>query len=350
MSAKNVAYVGTYTHGDSKGIYVYDVEEDGRFVEKQVVKINNPSNITAAASGKYLYSISDEGLVAFTIKDDGCLETINSVWTNGMRGCYVKTDSKDRFLFMGGYHDGKITMMRLNEDGSIGEIADEVYHQGMGNSFSEKSTGPHVACVTTTPDDKYLCAVDCGLSQIRIYDINYETGKLKLFDIYRCPLESEPRRIRFTSDGRFAYILQQETNILEILEYTPGEMELFTPVGTVSTTDGEFAPSDSVEFRFSNDEKYIYVSIDGFNAVAIFERDEATGGLTLVCRSYISGDFPKVVSPLPREELFVSLNHDSDEIMTFRINFEKKYFLMCQPPIKIEQPNCIRIFNLETRK
>lgn len=346
---KYVAYVGTYTHGTSHGIYVYDIDKHGHFTEKAVVPVNNPSNICITNSGKYLISIADEGLVSFKIEDDGNLTQINKAWTNGMRGCYVKTDNKDKLVFMGGYHDGKVTVMKLNEDGSLGELTEEIYHQGLGNSFSEKITGPHVACVETTIDDKYLCAVDSGLSQIRIYEINHETGKLSLFDIYRCPLESEPRRIRFSQDGKFGYILQQETNVIEIVKYNAGSNEPFTYIGAVSTTDNEFNPSDSVEFKLSLDDKYIYVSIDSYNAVAIFERDPETGLLTLITRSNISGDFPKVVSPLPSGSRFVSLNHDSNEIMTFKINFEEKYFLMCQPPIKIQQPNCIRIFDLEGR-
>lgn len=346
---KYVAYVGTYTHGTSHGIYVYDIDKHGHFTEKAVVPVNNPSNICITNSGKYLVSIADEGLVSFKIEEDGNLTQINKAWTNGMRGCYVKTDNEDKLVFMGGYHDGKITVMKLNEDGSLGELTEEIYHQGLGNSFSEKTTGPHVACVETTVDDKYLCAVDSGLSQIRIYKINHDTGKLKLFDIYRCPLESEPRRIRFSQDGKFGYILQQETNVIEIVKYNAEGNEPFTYVGTISTTDNEFNPSDSVEFKLSLDDKYIYVSIDSYNAVAIFERDPETGLLTLITRSYISGDFPKVVSPLPSGSRFVSLNHDSNEIMTFKINFEEKYFLMCQPPIHIHQPNCIRIFDLEGR-
>lgn len=346
---KYVAYVGTYTHGTSHGIYVYDIDKHGRFTEKAVVPVNNPSNICITNSGKYLVSIADEGLVSFRIEEDGNLTQINKAWTNGMRGCYVKTDNEDKLVFMGGYHDGKVTVMKLNEDGSLGELTEEIYHQGLGNSFSEKTTGPHVACVETTIDDKYLCAVDSGLSQIRIYEINHDTGKLRLFDIYRCPLESEPRRIRFSQDGKFGYILQQETNVIEIVKYDADSSEPLTYVGTVSTTDNEFIPSDSVEFKLSLDDKYIYVSIDSYNAVAIFERDPETGLLTLITRSNISGDFPKVVSPLPSGSRFVSLNHDSNEIMTFKINFEEKYFLMCQPPIKIQQPNCIRIFDLEGR-
>ena len=37
---KYVAYVGTYTHGNSKGIQVYDVDvENGKLIERSEVKV-----------------------------------------------------------------------------------------------------------------------------------------------------------------------------------------------------------------------------------------------------------------------------------------------------------------------
>ena len=106
---KYVAYVGTYTHGNSKGIQIYDLDvENSRAVERKVVIINNPSYIKKSHNGKYLYSISDEGVQSFRIMPDGDLEVINSASIYGMRGCYLSTDRDDKFLFVGGWHDGKI--------------------------------------------------------------------------------------------------------------------------------------------------------------------------------------------------------------------------------------------------
>ena len=60
---KYVAYVGTYTHGSSIGIHVYDLDvEEGHMKEREVVPVNNASHITKSNNGKYLYSIADEGV------------------------------------------------------------------------------------------------------------------------------------------------------------------------------------------------------------------------------------------------------------------------------------------------
>ena len=65
---KYVAYVGTYTHGESKGIHIYDLDvENGRMTERKVVPINNPSYIKKSHNGKYLYSIADEGVRSYSL-------------------------------------------------------------------------------------------------------------------------------------------------------------------------------------------------------------------------------------------------------------------------------------------
>lgn len=67
-----VAYVGTYTHGSSVGIHIFDVDaEKGKMVERKVVPINNPSDVIVSTSGKFLYSIADEGVQSFRILPDG---------------------------------------------------------------------------------------------------------------------------------------------------------------------------------------------------------------------------------------------------------------------------------------
>ena len=72
---KYVAYVGTYTHENSVGIHIYDVDvPNGYMKERKVVPINNPSDLVVSKNRKFLYSIADEGVEAFKILKDGDLE------------------------------------------------------------------------------------------------------------------------------------------------------------------------------------------------------------------------------------------------------------------------------------
>ena len=74
---KYVAYVGTYTHGSSIGIHVYDLDvENGRAVERKVVPIRqeNSSLWAATTTEKSLWYTPtvtedwEESWTAFSIK------------------------------------------------------------------------------------------------------------------------------------------------------------------------------------------------------------------------------------------------------------------------------------------
>ena len=344
---KYVAYVGTYTHENSIGIHVYDIDmEKGRLTERGVAPISNPSNIVVAHSGKYLYSIEDEGVASFSIDENGDLTQIYQAWIGGMRACYVEIDTKDRYLFLAGFHDGKVTMMRLNEDGSIAGIADGVFHQGIGKSSVEKRMDPRVSCTKLTPDEKFLCAVDWGLNQIKIYEVDYAEGKLHLYDILRCPFSSAPRRICFSKDGKYAYVLEEATNTVEIYTYDlHGGKPTFEKIADTSVLKKEDPLASGAAMEFAPDGKYLYVSLDGSNEVVSLAVGE-DGQLSIECNAKISGDYPKGIAILPDNKTLVSLNHDSNEIRTFTIDHEKKCVLMKNPPLKVDKPNSIVIHKL----
>ena len=86
MEEKYVVYVGTYTHENSIGIHLYDLDaKSGEMKERKVVPINNPSDLLVSKDGRFLYSIADEGVEAFHILPDGDLEPMNKQWIGGMR-------------------------------------------------------------------------------------------------------------------------------------------------------------------------------------------------------------------------------------------------------------------------
>ena len=129
---KYVAYVGTDNHGPSKGIQVYDVDvENGTLTERSEVEVSNASHLAVSKNGKYLYSIEDEGVAVFERDENGDLSRINSVDINGMRGCYLATDVDGRYLYVAGYHDGKVTVVHTHKDGRLGSVMDGVFHKGL---------------------------------------------------------------------------------------------------------------------------------------------------------------------------------------------------------------------------
>ena len=241
MSGKYMAYVGSYSYsGTAKGITVYDVDvENGRFIYRCEMEVNNSSYLTVSHDRKTLYSIADEGVVSFRILENGSITRLNSANIKGMRGCHISTDEEDRYLFVSGYHDGKATVMRLKPDGSVGRIADGVFHKGLG-SVAERNFRPHVSCTRRTPDGKFIMVADLGIDQIKIYKFDDEHGGLTLVDALRCELESAPRHFFFSKDGRFIYLMYELKNVIDVFTYETGERSpKIEKIQTVSTTGEE---------------------------------------------------------------------------------------------------------------
>ena len=347
---KYIAYVGTYTHGSSIGIHLYDVDvEEGTLSERKVVPVNNSSYVVKSKNGKYLYSIADEGVAVFAIKEDGDLEPINKVDIDGMRGCYLSVDDNGKYLFVGGYHDGKVTAVHTHRDGRLGKVFDGVFHKGIG-SVAERNFRPHVSCVLPTPEGKYICAVDNGIDQVKLYRINTVRNRLELVDILRCKRESGPREIVFSKDGKYAYILFELINKVGVFRYKDnGKTPEFELIQTIETLSDELDPLHdcAAAITISPDGKYLFTSTAGDNSVAMFSINQEDGTLVKDFALPISGEYPKDIALFPDGKHIVVVNHESNSITTFTIDYEKKVLVMKGRPMKVETPNCILITKVE---
>lgn len=348
QNSKYIAYISSYTHGKSKGIMICDVDEKkGVLLPRSEVEINNPSYMVKANSGRFLYSICDEGLVAYRILENGNLGMINSGKIDGMRACYLTVDREDRYIFCAGYHDGKATIVRIREDGGIGEVTDEVFHKGLG-SVAERNFRPHVTCAVLTPEQRFMVVCDTGIDQVKIYAFNKETGRIKLADQLRCEIESAPRTMIFSTDGKYAYLSHELKNYVAVYAYRTGdkapEFELIQKISTL----GEKAQRNSaaVAIKFSPDEKHLFVSNAGDNSVAMYRRDAATGMLEQLSVLPVSGDYPKDIAIFPDNRHLVSMNHESNEMTFFSLDYDKGIIVMNGAPQGVETANCCIITRL----
>ena len=346
---KYVAYVSTYTMGNPFGIKIYDVDmEKGRFTEKNQVEITNSSYITISHNSKYLYSITDMGVESYEILPEGDLKFLNAHSVNGMRGCYLSTDYEDKFLFVAGYHDGKVTVLRLLEDGQIGDITDEIYNKGLG-SLAERNSRPHVNCVKMTRDNKYLCAADLGTDHTDVYRLNHTTGKLKKEDVIRSEIDSGPRHLKFSKDGKTLYIVHEMRNFVDVYSYwEEKDNPYFEKIQTISTLNNYHASGTAASaLNLSADYRYLLSSNVGDNSVIIYKIEEETGKLNKVLCLPISGDYPKDVALFPDNKHLVSLNHESNTMTFFTADLEKGLIIMNGKEMKVDRPNCIIFHKLK---
>ena len=347
MKGKYMAYVGSYSYnGQAKGITVYDVEaEKGRFVKRCEVEVDNSSYLIASSNGKTLYSIADEGVVSFRIHENGAITKLNIASTKGMRGCHLSTDKDDKYIFVSGYHDGKSTVLRLNEDGAVGEIVASVFHKGLG-SVAERNFRPHVSCTRRTPDNKFIMVADLGIDQVKIYRFDEKDEEMILVDSLRSDLESAPKCFRFSSDGKYFYLLHELKNVIDVFTYETGERQpRIEKIQTISTTGPNPLTqlTAACSMRFSNDETHMFCGNAGDNTITVYDRDPKTGLLEYLCCLPISGSYPKDICVFPDDRHIASINNENGSITFFKVDYEKKLLIMNGKEIKVSEPNSCAI-------
>lgn len=350
-SDKYVAYVSGYTIGskDPYGIHIFDVDvKKGTMTEKGKVKISNSSYVTVSHNRKYLYSITDAGVESYVVESDGSLTFLNLASINGMRGCHMSTDFEDKYLFVAGYHDGKITVLRLAEDGSVGEITDEIYCKGLGY-LAERNSGAHVNCVRMSRDNKYLFAVLMGMSHTNVYELDHVTGKLKLAEVIRSDQDSAPKSLKFSADGKTLYIMHEVNNFIDVYSYKDTENGPdFERIQRVSTRNASYhsAVAAGGAMTISDDRKYIVATNLGDNSVALFAIDKKTGMLEMKYCMPTSGEFPKDAFLFPDSKHLVVLNHESGNMTFFESHAEEGYTSMSSKSIPVSSPNHILMYKL----
>ena len=351
MSGKYMAYVGSYSYlGKAKGITVYDIDlKEGYFKKRCEVEVDNSSYVVYSHDKKFLYSIADEGVVSFRILPNGTLNRMNCAKINGMRGCHLSVSPDNKYICISGFHDGKLTVLEINKDGTVGNIKYEVYNQGYG-SIAERNFSPHVRCSKITPDNKYLFSVDSGIDQVKIFRFDpHIDEELRQVDAIRCERGSSPRFFRFSPDGRFIYLIYEIKNVIEVYSYKAGERApIIEKIQSITTTADKTGNPNiaACSIKLSDDGKYVFCSNAGENTVTMYERDEETGLLTMKRSLPISGEYPKDIALFPDGKHLVVANHVSGTLTFFKVDYDKSLFMMNKLPIEVNQPNCIRIVEL----
>ena len=151
---------------------------------------------------------------------------------------------------------------------------------------------------------------------------NYQS-KLKLADIVRCEQESAPKYIKFRRDGRFAYVIHEISDTVDVYSYSVDDRgnPVFNKIQKIQTVNDYHATGTaSSALNLSMDFKYILSSNAGDNSVIIFRIDEKTGLLTKILCLPISGDYPKDAEIFPGNEFVVSLNHETNDMTFFKFD------------------------------
>ncbi|MDX2443962.1 MAG: lactonase family protein [Bacteroidales bacterium] len=351
-------YIGTYTSGESKGIYQCSFNQNtGKLSGLKLLAQNeNPSFLTISPDKKTLYCVNETmefngkpggALSSFKIdhKNDS-LHFINEQLSNGGAPCHIITDKSGKFIFVSNYMGGNVSVYPIQIDGSIGEMSCLIQHKGSGKD-SNRQEAPHAHSLILNPDDKFAYVSDLGIDKVMIYEVIPENGILTAANSPWANLEpgSGPRHFTFHPQGRYAYVINELNSSITAFSFNDLDGSL-QEIQTISTLPVDFGGSNScADIHISPSGKYLYGSNRGHNSIVSYSIDKKTGTLTLIDFESTLGETPRNFTLDSTGEYLLVANQDTNTIVTFRIDPQTGKLDFTENILSVPSPVCLKFLN-----
>ncbi|MDG3583448.1 lactonase family protein [Galbibacter pacificus] len=341
---KNIAfYVGTYTNGESEGIYSYSVNRDGKLKNNGLAAMSeNPSFLTFSDDKKYLLAVNEiedaegqGGVESYKIEAD-TLKLINKSPSGGAHPCFIVANEAN-FVLTANYSSGNVGLLQLNSAGALSGILD--VHQHTGRGTTERQKGPHAHSVWLQPTQKDVVEVDLGTNELWFTTIDEKNKKLAPKKSAKLAMErgAGPRHMTFHPNGKWAYVFNELNSTITQLSL---ENETYKIERTISTVPSDFkGENTAADIHITSNGKFLYASNRGHNSIAIFEVG-ADGSLKSIGFESVKGDGPRNFAISPKEEFLLVANQYTNNIVSFKKNPETG-LLTYMDEIDAPSPVCI---------
>lgn len=354
-------YIGTYTHGDSAGIYQLTMNrESGLLAEPSLaVETENPSFLAMHPVLPVIYSVGngtdDDGqrkgfINAFSI-DEGKkgLRFINRQPVKGVEPCHLTLSRKGDYTVVANYGNGTVSLFPVNERGETAPLSG--YWQHSGSSINPtRQEGPHAHSTTFNEDSTHLYVADLGIDQILLYHFDADSGTLTLDADNSLTVApgSGPRHVAFHPHKPFTYIVNELANTVTVCRYHEGSGKL-EYLQTVATLPEDFEEnSTTAEIRVHPSGNFVYASNRGHDSIAVFAVDSANGLLTSSGQVQTGGKSPRHFSLSPDGAFCVVGNELTSTLRSFRIAPDTGLLEDLQSEVTIANAVCVLFYSQKT--
>ena len=323
-----IAYIGTYTRQNSKGIYAWRFQPStGKLTSIGLAgETSNPSFLAVHPNQKFLYAVNENGqgtVTAFSIDPaTGNLTMLNQVSSHGNGPCHVALDKSGKWLFIANYGSGSIAAYPVGADGKLGEASATVQHKG-SSVVPSRQRGPHAHSANLSPDGKFLLVTDLGLDQVLTYKLDPGKGSLDPGDppFTKTAPGVGPRHLAFHPNGKFAYVCNEIVSTVTAFGYNAanGSLQELQSVSLLPK-DVTVANNSAAEIAVHPNGRFLYASNRGHNSVAVFAIDAAKGTLTLIDNTSTEGKTPRNFAIDPTGGYLFAANQDAGGVVVFRID------------------------------
>ena len=356
-----LVYFGCYTNAKSgsKGIYVSKFNSaSGEITDPQLaVETGSPSFLAIHPTKKYLYAVGEMptadkkagGVSAFSIAlPEGKLTPINQVSSVGAGPCHVSLDRTGKMAMVANYGGGSVASYALGQDGSLGEAATFVQHEGSSVN-AKRQAGPHGHSINPSPDNRFALACDLGLDKVLIYKIDPATGQMTAHGHGTVPPGSGPRHLAFHPNGKHVFVNNEMLMTVTSFDYDAekGALKEIATVSTLPEADRGKEGFSTAETVVHPNGKVVYVSNRTHDTIAVFTCDPETGKLTLIQNAAAEGQIPRNFNLDPSGKWMLVAHQNSNTAALFKVDTETGKLTFTGKKVNVGGSVCVRFLALE---
>jgi 6-phosphogluconolactonase len=345
--------IGTYTKTQDKGLFVYkfDSKTGDLTFESATQEIPNPSYLTISNDAKHVYCVNESGadrkggVSAFNFNSkNGTLSFINSQDTKGAGPCYITLSPDQKFVFTANYTGGSISVLPVNKNGSVGELAQLIQHEG--SSINEnRQKEPHAHSVNFNQSGSILFNADLGTDKIYAYDYHSnEKQPLVANESSSTTIQPGfgPRHFVFNKKGDKMYVLSELTATISVFNYLNSKLY---HQQDISLNNADFKGiNGGAAIHISNDGKFIYATNRGsVNEIVCFRIDTKAGTLKKIGETSTLGQMPRDFFIDPTDNFILIAHQKSDDIFVFKRNKQTGLLTYTNKKLEIGSPVCLKM-------
>ncbi len=350
-SSEFYLFIGTYTGEGSEGIYLYKFDAENGEVDSLGVAtgVDNPSYLALSPDNNFLYAVNEmadsaeASVSAFSFnREEESLIFLNKQSSRGGAPCYVSVDDGGNAVFVGNYLGGNLSMLPVNDNGSLGKASTTIQHEG--SSVNEnRQQSPHVHCTYISPDNNRLFVADLGTDKVSAYA--FDDGQTSLENkpafTYQAEAGAGPRHLTFHPNGEFAYLVNELNGTVVAFEQSGDSLQVIQTVSTLP--DGYDGAISGADIHVSPDGRFLYVSNrEDLNNIVIYHISD-DGMLDKIGEQSSGGVHPRNFMIDPTGNYLLVANRHTDNIVIFERDKESGLITPTGNEINVSQPVCLKM-------
>lgn len=340
-------FVGTYTNGESEGIYRLAFDDETGEASPAVLagKAENPNFLSLHPSLPVLYACAraEGGDVTLSFHIDaatGDLAPLNEQPAGGKGPCHVAVSPDGALAAIANYGDGTVSVYPVGADGALSAASGFFQHEGSGPN-EKRQQGPHAHSVNFDASGRYLVVADLGTDKLMVYKRAGDTVIPNDPPFGVAPAGGGPRHFAFHPSLPVAYGVNEMGNSVTVYQWNveTGALAAAQSVPTLPADfDGENTTAD-IEVHPSG--RFVYASNRGDDSIAVFAVDSQTGMLTPRGQTKTGGKRPRNFTQDPTGKYLLAANQDTNDIFVFRIDQETGALTPTGQRIEVGSPVCL---------